>query len=661
MAYYPFGYSAYYNRNSESIPPSLNNNQQGASSSRGNPPTATWMNHNLLRELKEEDAFHSNVEDLVDMEMLDRATNIQLRLHQYTLLKHCLALEKTRRLQLSDGKFCDTKGGIIGDKVGAGKSFVILSMVLHPMQPDTSAVRNVTNLGNGMVTLYESETPDASFGSSNLLVIPHNLSTQWFEYTQRFYKTGDEQSPRVLLVNRNRIIDEIENRHIRLAEFKLVIVTNTMYNRLVNLTGRWNLKWQRAIFDEVDNTHFPSCPEVMAEFNWFVTASFGNLIYPYGLRQWSSNREQHVFRASGLPHSGYIKNIFVGLKDHKYISYALVLKNEDAFVDRASNLPEPQVTNIICRTPLTIRVLQGLVSRTIIDSLNAGDIETAIRNTRTGQRRSEDSIITMLLSKWQDQLDACGENEHEKRAKLIEKMETVKNRIREAETCCICMDTVENKTVAPCCSNAYCFKCIHLWLAKSPVCPLCKAPTMPTELLIVDNNVTPDQEASIPAPAPAPAPPIDAVTNTSEAFDKAENLKNLLTARLRDPDAKILIFSSYDRSFAHVHTVLGQMGIHPAYLKGNAHVIRNTLNRYKSGEQRVLFVNVDHYGSGLNLEMTTDVIMFHRFDSEIEKQIIGRAQRPGRWCALKVWYLLHQNELVNAQVDARTGNATSRQ
>jgi hypothetical protein len=39
--------------------------------------------------------------------------------------------------------------------------------------------------------------------------------------------------------------------------------------------------------------------------------------------------------------------------------------------------------------------------------------------------------------------------------------------------------------------------------------------------------------------------------------------------------------------------------------------------------------------------------MFHKFDAEIEKQVIGRAQRCGRTTTLNIHYLLNENEISN--------------
>lgn len=62
-------------------------------------------------------------------------------------------------------------------------------------------------------------------------------------------------------------------------------------------------------------------------------------------------------------------------------------------------------------------------------------------------------------------------------------------------------------------------------------------------------------------------------------------------------------------------------------------------------------LNAQFFGAGMNLQMATDIIMYHRFTKEMEEQIIGRAQRLGRSITepLNVYYLLHENESDNIE------------
>jgi len=60
-------------------------------------------------------------------------------------------------------------------------------------------------------------------------------------------------------------------------------------------------------------------------------------------------------------------------------------------------------------------------------------------------------------------------------------------------------------------------------------------------------------------------------------------------------------------------------------------------------------LNAQYNGSGLNLQETTDIILYHKFNKFSEEQIIGRANRMGRNDVLYVHQLLYNNErTVNA-------------
>jgi SNF2 family DNA or RNA helicase len=128
----------------------------------------------------------------------------------------------------------------------------------------------------------------------------------------------------------------------------------------------------------------------------------------------------------------------------------------------------------------------------------------------------------------------------------------------------------------------------------------------------------------------------------NEKFSKLKNLEILLKSK---KDAKILIFSNFDNTFHKVIPILNSLHIRYDYIKGNGDQIKAIVNRYKNGPLDLLLVNTKNYGTGMNLENTTDIIMFHKFDTQLESQVIGRAQRYGRTCSLKVHYLLHENEI----------------
>ena len=56
-------------------------------------------------------------------------------------------------------------------------------------------------------------------------------------------------------------------------------------------------------------------------------------------------------------------------------------------------------------------------------------------------------------------------------------------------------------------------------------------------------------------------------------------------------------------------------------------------------------MNSQYFGSGLNLENSSDIIVYHYMDEELTNQVIGRAQRPGRKGVLNIWRLCYSNEI----------------
>ena len=113
------------------------------------------------------------------------------------------------------------------------------------------------------------------------------------------------------------------------------------------------------------------------------------------------------------------------------------------------------------------------------------------------------------------------------------------------------------------------------------------------------------------------------------------------------PKAKILLFSNYVQTFENLKKKMTEEKITYSKLIGAGFVINKTLERFNNGEIRVLMLNAENYGSGLNLQMATDIIIYHELNSDLEKQVIGRAQRMGRYEPLNVYYLLHEYENNN--------------
>ena len=74
-------------------------------------------------------------------------------------------------------------------------------------------------------------------------------------------------------------------------------------------------------------------------------------------------------------------------------------------------------------------------------------------------------------------------------------------------------------------------------------------------------------------------------------------------------------------------------------LRGKKEKRDNAIDSYKTGSVNILLLNTIHSGAGLNLQETSDIILYHRLHEYQKIQVIGRANRIGRKIQLNVHYL----------------------
>lgn len=630
--------------------------------------------------METESIGYSNMADYsIDVEELDELSpralqpdnaNIQMKPHQLSLLHRCrlyetgpvplLEFRQIREIQTYNGFGPDdcllTQVGIIGDGTGAGKSYVVLSLAADkgPIRNDPS----IRSYGHNRILMRLQCTKPTL--DATVLVIPHNLCTQWEGYVEEF-----GAGLRTLFIRRaftitqlRRAGDDVNGIPSQLYDYDLIVVTSTLYSQLAGLINTAGMRVKRLVMDEVDNLNIPNSTPIEALYTWFVTASYGNLLYPRGQSYWDANRSQFITRTAGLHHKGFVYTLFTDLYHNLPRDYVklLVVKNSDEYVQQSMTVPALERRMVRCRTPHSISVLNGIANNEVIERLNAGDVKSAVALLSPANRvASEDDIITVVIESFAKQVRnlelkieytvrAEYESESDRQEdleklnrKMVEaskRIETIRERVKGSHMCSICFeDEVVNKAVVACCQNTFCFGCISKWIATSPVCPICKHALSMKGLLVVDSNAIPGMNHVLASPGPI-----------CENFDKVTNLEGIVTSEL-SPDARVLIFSGYDYSFTPLTSMLDRLNTRHAPLKGNGAQIEATMRRYRNGDVKILMVNPTNYGSGLNMQCTTDIIMFHKFDDEISRQVIGRAQRHGRTTPLRVWYLLYENEL----------------
>jgi hypothetical protein len=251
---------------------------------------------------------------------------------------------------------------------------------------------------------------------------------------------------------------------------------------------------------------------------------------------------------------------------------------------------------------------------------------------------------------------------------LKNKIACIEERIKTVESCPICYDDFINPSITPCCSNKFCFDCITMALNNKSQCPLCKAELSIQKMLLISNKPKPEmimandnkdkqgkQGNKLSKTKGCDSVVIytyeqklELLMQNAKLFTKYENMDKICELNNNNLIKKYLIFTEYESTLNEkITNILTKWGLQYARIKGAGSMISNTVEQYKKGDINTLLINSKYFGSGINLENTTDIIIIHKMQADVEMQVIGRAQRFGRVGNLRVWKLYYQNEVNN--------------
>ncbi len=582
--------------------------------------------------------------------------NIKLKDHQLSLLSKCIELENNNCVEIPHDDVnliynsIQTHYGIIGDKTGSGKSYVVLSLILHKKSLNKE-YQNIRNIGSFLTCKKKEEFCECP---CNLIIIPHNIKSQWLTYAKNI-----SENLKYFIVDSNKSLEKcLDDWNETYKYYDIIFITGNFYRHVEEYLNTTNSKVSRVIFDEADTCRIPCCKKIIANFYWFITASYKNILYPYQYGIWNKITGNRDMLTTGVENNKFIKEIFRCNMNssenllHRKIFDNLVIKNNDSYVDLSFNLPNILYNTIICKEPLYVNLLSGIVSNQILQYLHGGDIQGAMECVNKNNVNTQENIINKILEDYVFKLNnfdikieyinrTLYQNENDRIVKLEKvkaerlilsnKLNLLKERLQSTDDdCVICFSEIDVKTITKCCNNSYCLKCISQWLEKHNSCPLCKSKVdFNTLYYINEQTIATNHESE--------------QKFASENFSKYDNVIKLLESRTNN--SKFLICSDYENSLVELETKFREKHIKYDKLKGNN--IKNTVDKYKNNDLNVLLLNSRYYGSGLNLENTTDIVLFHKLDSEIEKQVIGRAQRCGRTTPLNIWYMLHKSEKLS--------------
>lgn len=534
--------------------------------------------------------------EFINFPMVSQPKRIKTSLfkHQLTSIYNMEKIETEKRINISNMENISTRVGILSDLTGYGKTLSILGLIdRDKMTVDESFItENYT--GNNLIfrkkiNLYETI-------KSNLIVVNPSLYVQWeTELSKTSLKVG--------YVNTKKHVDDIQP-----DEYDITLCNSNMVQFLTSRFRKYC--WKRLIIDEPLTFKMTDYNNFSFYFTWLITATPFELIN-------NKKGTNHIFQ-----------ELFSGDED---LLKSVIIRNPDEYVKESFNMPENVHIHHKSYHPIT-KLLSGLVSPVVYEMILAGNIKEAIKFLG-GDYKTGGSLYHILKEKKLDKIKEINlqlsiTDVKENKIKLLEKKRVVEEQIQNLEKrldeslregCIICDEQLSQPVFLPCCQNLMCGNCILTWLQSHKTCPLCRGEIDSKDLIMVVNKI--EEEKKI---------------DSEKKRTKPQIILELITEK---KDNRFIIFSNYDESFYSVQNLLDENNIKWIELKGNKDIRNKNIQTYKSGEVQVLFLNSKSNSAGLNLEETTDIILYHPMTEHCEIQILGRANRIGRAQKLFVHHL----------------------
>lgn len=537
--------------------------------------------------------------------VIKQPSNLKVKLFVHQLANICQMerMERDKKKILRDGNTIETNIGILGDPPGTGKTFTILGLICrNRMKWDDSGeseitIRNVeTSNFNGSLSIVK--LVKLPMIRTNLIVVPLSIITQW---SLEIKKTN--LSCKVVKTSRDIF---------SLEKYDVVLCTVTMFNNVAENYS--HVCFKRFIYDEADSAFISSMLPIYAGFFWIMSATFQELVRELSLRR-----------------IHFVKDLFMKIISANYSSSEILelitIRSDEKIRGLAPN-PFKEYKTIyynIQEAPV-IRHLGEFMGEGIIEMINAGDISGAINRlggdndcsdiaeiirTRALEelKLAEDKVYLYrnrpeLLVEWNNRLAQCRR-----------KVDTIEQRISNIsmEDCVICAESLDKPVLLGCCQSIYCGKCILDWFTQNArTCPNCRCenPTM-TNLLKYNEEKEGEEEKN------------------GEKKEKTTGTKFENMLEIIHKGKKILIFSSYDAQFKDMVNFLINNDISCCLVNGSVSTRQNSLHKYNYEDVKVMILNSRANGAGLNLQVTTDIIIWNKMPENLTTQLIGRAIRYG--------------------------------
>jgi len=519
--------------------------------------------------------------------------DIPLKPHQKTSLYRMIITEQCN----------DSNVGILADSPGYGKTITFLSLVQE--QKDQTFIwkpfsKLYSSNGDSCI-LYD--TKKFTFFRLTVLVIPEYLLLHWESHIQLYT---------------HLVYDSISCKHdiskILLSDIDILIIPSSLFIDFLLFSRNMNYAYNRIAFDEADILPIPKSKYMFhSRFMWLITTTYKSLLYKNNnINKFLS----HVFRSQQT-------SFFNPVVIHCNIDY----------IKQSFHIPPPEIHIIRCLTPVSLSLLRSHVSSKILNFLNAGNIEDAILELG-GNIYSQRNLFLLMEKKYTHQINqltcllsqVSNPDEHKKNTDKLSRINSQYARFKEQLSsissfrCPICYDSLKSPTLLLCCNNIFCAECILRW---GRDCPMCRQSH--SEMYTISSD---SQSLSF--------------QKKPRKLTKYENVIKIIQ---KNPSGKFLIFAESISSFHSLLDYILDISVSAKLLDSSSlPTFFDTIHDFKTNTLQVLCIASKLHGSGIELPETTDVILLHHMNPDLELQSIARAQRPGRTSVLHIWKLYFSYE-----------------
>ena len=291
--------------------------------------------------------------------------NIVLKKHQLAMLNKALEIEEKYKM------------GVMRDKPGSGKTYVILAFINELRKKNKSDKKKV-----------------------NVIIVPHNIYFQWIYSIEKL----TEDLTYIKFVEYEHLLN-LYNHPEDLYEKDIILVSSSYYNVLASTMNNLKLNVDRLFIDEIDNVANLINQSFNTQFIMFISASF-----------------------DVKNNNGYFSKQLLETD----LEQMTILCDEN-FVDKQLNLDDPIYEKYVCSNIYVDKVLDGLLDSDEIKNVNACYFKVNDKHYDQKIASNEVNLINLifnennhLIKSFTNQLDDINKNiifykeKKEKRNEYIE-------------------------------------------------------------------------------------------------------------------------------------------------------------------------------------------------------------------------------------------------